>query len=136
MIGVFDYTCLKKAHVSPIITVLGGQHTDGERLGTTSILNNTLKLSLEFSSRKLLAIVNSVDNVELVVADNSNVGMLDWVVRFLDIRRLNRNTAVVEHVLVRVHAQGFALGIFGFESFPKKNINISPASQPDPWTGL
>jgi len=108
----------KKAHVSPIITILGGQNTNGKGLGTTSFLNDASKLSLKLAGGELLTVVNGVNNIELVVASNDNVGVLDGVISLLNIRRLDRNTAVVEHVLVRVHAHGLTLSILGLERAP------------------
>jgi hypothetical protein len=116
MIGVCLHIGGKKAHVSPIITILGSQNTNGKCLGATSIFNNASKLSFELVSRKLLAVVNGVNNVELVVASNEDVSVLDGVVSFFNIRRLDRNTAVVEHVLVGIHAHGFTLSILRLKS--------------------
>jgi hypothetical protein len=119
MIGVqMDIFGRKKAHVSPIITILGGQNTNGKGLGTTSLLNDASELSLELAGGKLLAVVNGVNNIELVIASNDDVSVLNGVIGLFNIRRLDRNTAVVEHVLVRVHAHGLTLSILGLEIAP------------------
>jgi hypothetical protein len=80
--------------------------------------NNSLELVLKFGSRQLLAIVNGIDDVELVVAYNSDMGILDGVIGVLNISRLDGNTAVIKHVLVGVHAHGFTLGKLGLEGLP------------------
>jgi len=81
------------------------------------LVNDSLELVLELAGGQLLAVVDGIDHIEFVLAKDDHVVVLDRVENGLIVRGLLGHTAVVEHVLVGIHAHGLSLGHFNREGF-------------------
>lgn len=89
--------------IGPVVTVISSQHTQRQSLVLTGKINHTLELLLDFRGGELLAIVYYIDKIEAVLADDNDVGVFNKIIGDFNVRGFLGHTAVVKHVLVRVH---------------------------------
>jgi hypothetical protein len=101
------------ASSSPVIAVGNSQHTNGRRrLGD---LVDALELLLQLRDIELLTVHHERDLEELVLAHRHDVLVIRSGVLAREIRTIGRDTAAVEHVLVRAHGLRLLTEVLGLQ---------------------